>query len=92
MAIVTAGKRGRNYHSPDDEQSIVADNAKELKYFKPGGKMPVKHRNFQTPAYGMPEFGDLFTPRQLFALTTFSDLVAEARELATNDAKQAGLA
>ena len=24
--------------------------------------------------------GDLFTPRQLVALTTFSDLVAEARE------------
>ena len=91
MAIVTAGKRGRNYHSPDNEHVVIAESAKHLDYFKPGGKIPVKHRNFQTPAYGMPEFGDLFTPRQLTALTTFSDLVAEARELATNDAKRAGL-
>ena len=45
--------------------------------------MPLKHRNFQPPVYGMYEFGDLFTPRQLTALTTFSDLVHEARELAT---------
>ena len=31
-------------------------------------------------------------PRQLTALTTFSDLVHEARELATQDALGAGLA
>ena len=41
----------------------------------------------------MDEFwSDLFTPRQLTALTTFSDLVHEARELATQDALRAGLA
>ena len=28
--------------------------------------------------YGMYTWGDLFTPRQLVALTTFSDLVQEA--------------
>ena len=43
-------------------------------------------------SYGMYEFRDLFTPRQLTALTTFSDLVHEARELATQDAISAGLA
>ena len=32
------------------------------------------------------DFADLFTPRQVTALTTFSDLVHEARELATRDA------
>jgi putative DNA methylase len=30
--------------------------------------------------YGLKTYGDLFTPRQLVALTTFSDLVQEARE------------
>ena len=34
---------------------------------------------------------DLFTPRQLVALTTFSDLVGEAREKALADARAAGL-
>ena len=34
---------------------------------------------------------DLFTPRQLVALTTFSDLVQEARERVKRDALAAGL-
>ena len=37
------------------------------------------------------DFGDLFTPRQLVALTTFSDLVQEARERVKRDALAAGL-
>ena len=41
--------------------------------------------------YGMTTWGDLFTPRQLVALTTFSDLVAEARERIRRDAADAGL-
>src|SRR5690606_23067202 len=36
-------------------------------------------------------FGDLFTDRQLVALTTFSDLVQEARVRAQQDAIAAGL-
>ena len=39
----------------------------------------------------MTTFGDLFTARQLVALTTFSDLVQEARERVKRDALAAGL-
>ena len=39
----------------------------------------------------MPTWGDLFTPRQLVALTTFSDLVAEAMERVERDATNADL-
>lgn len=42
--------------------------------------------------YGMPTFGDAFTPRQLTALSAFSDLVQEARGRAVADAKAAGMA
>ena len=41
--------------------------------------------------YGLTSWGDLFTPRQLVALTTFSDLVQEARERVKRDARVAGL-
>jgi putative DNA methylase len=41
--------------------------------------------------YGFFEWADLFTPRQLVALTTFSDLVGEARAQAHADAIAAGL-
>ena len=43
-------------------------------------------RVFKTPNYGIFTFSDLFTNRQLTALTTFSDLVSEAQEQAEQDA------
>jgi hypothetical protein len=53
----------------------------------------VGHGNprwFSPPLYGLKTglktYGDLFTPRQLVALTTFSDLVQEARERVKRDA------
>lgn len=43
------------------------------------------------PMYGMPRWSDAFTNRQLVALTTFSDLVGEARERVLDDALVAGM-
>ena len=48
--------------------------------------MPEKPREFSTPELWMDKLGDLFTPRQLVALTTFSDLVQEARAKVKADA------
>jgi putative DNA methylase len=53
--------------------------------------MPENSRWFSPPLYGLKTFGDLFTDRQLVALTTFSDLVQEARAQAQQDAIAAGL-
>ena len=53
--------------------------------------LPYNTRDFKTPNYGMKAFADLFTPRQLVALTTFSDLVGKARELIKQDALAAGV-
>jgi len=47
--------------------------------------------NAQGRIYGFKTFADYFTPRQLVALTTLSDLVAEAREQVRADAVAAGL-
>jgi putative DNA methylase len=41
--------------------------------------LPNDHRWFSPPLYGLTTYADLFTPRQLVALATFSDLVGEAR-------------
>lgn len=90
MAIVAEGTRGRVYLSPNEEHVKIAESAKPT--WRPDGEMPKKHRNFQPPVYGMNNLGDLFTPRQLVALTTFSDLVAEARVKVLADARSAGLA
>lgn len=84
MATVAEGERGRVYLSPTTEMEDVANKAKPT--WKPDCEMPKKHRNFQPPGYGMTNLGDIFTPRQLVALTTFSDLVQETKEQVKYDA------
>jgi putative DNA methylase len=89
MAIVAEGERGRVYLSPTADQERVASSA--VPDWIPDNALPVNPRDFKTPNYGLMTFGDLFTPRQLVALTTFSDLVQEARERARQDAIAAGM-
>lgn len=89
MAIVAEGKRGRVYLSPIDDQEEIARTAQPS--WKPSVAMPENPRWFSPPLYGLKTFGDLFTPRQLVALNTFSDLVQEAMTRAEADAKAAGL-
>lgn len=89
MATVAEGKQGRSYLSPPDEQESIAASA--VPVWAPTGQLPDNPRWFSPPIYGMTTFADLFTPRQLVALTTFSDLVAEARERVRHDAVAAGL-
>ena len=89
MAIVAEGDRGRVYLTPTPEHEAAALKAKPE--WKPDVALPVNPRDFKTPNYGLMTFADLFTPRQLVALTTFSDLVQEARERVQRDALAAGL-
>jgi len=59
--------------------------------WKPELKVPTPcHDVDRLPMYGMPTWGDAFTPRQLVALTTFADLVQEVRERVQRDALAAG--
>lgn len=89
MAIVAEGKRGRIYLSPTQEQSDRAAQAQPA--WKPTLALAPDPRALWTPAYGLKRFGDLFTPRQLVALTTFSDLVQEAIDRCHKDALAAGM-
>ena len=89
MAIVAEGQRGRIYLSADEEHSAIAAQAKPE--WSPQQEMPNNPRWFSPPFYGMHTFGDLFTPRQLVALTTLSELVQTARGKILNDAQFAGL-
>lgn len=90
MAIVAEGTRGRVYLAPTDEHEAIAAQAQPG--WKPDVLMPENPRWFSPPLYGLKTFGDLFTPRQLVALTTFCDLVQEAIGLCRQDALASGLA
>lgn len=89
MAIVAEGRHKRVYLPPTAAMEAVAAKAKPT--WKPDMKLPDNPRDFKTPNYGLTTFGDIFTPRQLVALTTFSDLVTEVRERIRHDGVRAGV-
>ena len=89
MAIVAEGSRGRVYLPGLVEHQLIAQNA------DPGWKptVDISHWPGRTNVveYGLTAFADLFTDRQLVALTTFSDLVTVARERIYADAVATGM-
>lgn len=89
MAIVVEGSRDRLYLEPTADQVEIARRAQPE--WKPEVEMPANPRWFSPPAYGLNTYGDLFTSRQLVALTTFSDLVQEAIARVREDALAAGM-
>jgi putative DNA methylase len=90
MAIVAEGERGRIYLAPTPEHEVITRNAQPT--WKPDApSRGTWASNAQGRWYGFRTFGDYFTPRQLVALTTFSDLVGEARERIRSDTLAAGL-
>lgn len=90
LAIVANGSNARVYLAPDRKHEIIAQSAQPP--WKPEELVTTpSHDVDRLPMYGMHTWGDAFTPRQLLALTTFSDLVQEVQQRAFTDAKAAGL-
>jgi putative DNA methylase len=89
LAVVAEGNGGRAYLSPLAAYEELARQRKPDWY-------PEQEMNQLTPnlvsgrGYGVKYWHEIFTPRQLVALTTFSDLVQETRGNARQDAIAAG--
>lgn len=90
MAVIAEGHRQRTYLAPSAEH--VAAAAVQRPFDAPSGELPNNPRDFKTPNYGLRTWADLFTNRQLTALTTFSDLVGEARQHLLTDSGNASYA
>ncbi|MEM2493685.1 MAG: DUF1156 domain-containing protein, partial [Nitrososphaerota archaeon] len=89
VAIVADAGRGRVYLPATEEQERIARDAEPS--WKPDGRMPDNPRWFSPPLFGLKTLGNLFTPRQLTALVTLSDLIREVRDDVRRDALAAGL-
>ena len=89
MAIVAEGARSRIYlpRTATHENRARAP----IPEWKPEGDVPARLTGGTCVPYGLATWGDLFTPRQLVALTTFSNLVGEATDRVRLDAETAGL-
>ena len=89
IAVVAEGKNGRAYCSPDDIQ-LCASQVGEPENV-PCEDLPEKALGFRIQAYGITKWKDLYTNRQLTALTTFSDLVVETQKKVEADAIAVGM-
>ena len=89
MAIVAEGDRGRVYLAPTSVHEQSTRMA--MPEWWPEGDVPARLTGGTCVPYGLSTWGDLFTPRQLVALTSFSDLVQQAREPVRRAALVAGL-
>lgn len=78
LAIVAEGANGRLYFAVRGEHERIAMVDRPTDF--PDADLPKNPRDFKTPNYGLSTFADIFTNRQLTALTTFSDLLTDMRE------------
>lgn len=89
VAIVADTGRGRVYLPATEEHEAVARRAEPG--WRPEELIAHDPRALWTPPYGLETFGDLFTPRQLTAMVTLSDLIREVRADVRRDALATGL-
>ncbi|MDF1595723.1 MAG: DUF1156 domain-containing protein [Acidimicrobiia bacterium] len=87
MAAVAQGPRGREYVAGIETPALPAVHIPSALE----AELPRNPRDFKTPGYGLGHWKDLFTDRQLLALTTFSDQLQEVRMVIERDAQAAGL-
>ena len=83
MAIAAERARTRYYLPPNEEHEQAADIPPPLD--APDAELPKQALGFRIQGYGMTKWADLFSNRQLTALTMFSNLVSEARERIISD-------
>jgi putative DNA methylase len=89
LAVIVEGNRGRVYLSPTAEIETAARKAKPT--WKPDLEISGSTQYLGIKPYGMRFFSDLFTDRQLLALTTLSDLIPEVRAHLEKDALMASM-
>lgn len=89
VAIVTEGPHGRIYLPVTHEQIRTANVMRPEEY--PDGPLPENPRWFSPPAFGLKQYADLFTNRQITMLITFSSLIQEAQKEIEKDAIASGL-
>lgn len=89
IAIVAESEKGRAYIEPSREQLDVFNEIPIQSIAL--GKISNDPRALCTNAYSFDTFESLFSPRQLLALTTFSDLIGEVVDRVRQDARDAGM-
>ena len=79
--IVAEGDRRKLFLSPTEADIEVAQSTEPT--WKPRGKLPREAMNLRVQGYGLTDWHQLFTERQLMALGVFSNLLSEVHKQMT---------
>ena len=88
--IVAEGDHKRLFLSPTDGHIQAAEDADPT--WRPSGRLPDHAMSLRVQGYGVTEWHELYSSRQLTALTQFSDLIGQTHQMLTNDGKEEGYA
>ena len=88
VCVVAEGERGRVYVEATEIQ--VEASRVPVPEEAPLGSLPHNPRAVTTPNYGLTEWADLFTPRQMTALCAFTEALPQVRDQIERDAVAAG--
>ena len=83
MTAIVADGKPKIFVPPANTHIHTAQSVQPT--WKPRGKLPDRALGFAIQNYGFTEWHQLFTERQLTALTTFKDLLGEVRNLILQD-------
>lgn len=83
IAIIAEGHNKKLYFSPTEEDIQAALDAKPT--WQLSGKLPNQAMNLRVQGYGITDWYELYTNRQLIALKTFSDLLSETHNYVISD-------
>ncbi|WP_104088074.1 DUF1156 domain-containing protein [Cryobacterium sp. N19] len=89
MAVIAKGDRQRIYRTVTAEDEELAAVVRPTD--APQQQTPVAGLGVSVQNYGIDHWSDLFTDRQLTAMTTFSSLVRRARSEVLRDALESGM-
>jgi putative DNA methylase len=89
LAVGASARRGRAYFAPDSNQRAAADVVASKEY--PESDLPDQALGFRVQNYGIHKHWQMFTPRQLTAMVTLSDLIKSIATDVQRDAESAGL-
>jgi putative DNA methylase len=88
MAIVAEGANGRVFLPPSEpqEKAAICGHVDGL-----GTDLPEQGLGFRVQKYGLTKHRDLFSPRQLSAISAFSDVIRDIHQRILADAAALGL-
>ena len=89
IAIVADSPKRRVYLPPSEEHAKIAKDA--VPVWQPETDLPEKALSFRVQLYGMTRHADLFTKRQLAALSTYSNLIEDVHKKVNEDAEKLGI-